>query len=107
METQTKKIVYCSWGYSMTLIEFYEVVKETAKTVVLRELEQEEVTDGFLSGTTTPTTEYAKDRDGQYKEVRAYKRSFNGEQNYISKKAGFKKFYHDWNGKPKHFNHCD
>ncbi len=91
----------------MTIVEFYEIIKETAKTVVLRKLEQEEVATGFLSGTTTPTTEYAKDRDGEYEEIRAHKREFNGEQNYISNKSGFKKFYYNWNGQPKHFNHCD
>lgn len=107
METQTRKIVYTVWGYSMTLVEFHEVIKETEKTVILRELEQEEVATGFLSGTTTPTTEYAKNKDGQYKEVRAFKRIFGGEETYITRKEGFKKFYYNWNGKPKHFNHCD
>jgi hypothetical protein len=91
----------------MTIIEFFEIIKETPKSVTMRKLQQVEVASGFLSGTTTPTEEYAKDQDGQPVEIRAYKREYNGETNYITRKDGFKKYYYTWNGAPKHYNHCD
>ena len=44
-------IVSTSWGYSMTIVDFYQVVRVTPCKVELRSIEQEAHYDGFLSGT--------------------------------------------------------
>jgi len=47
-------IVYNSWGYDQTNIDFYEVVKSTNKTVSLRGLNSKIKMTGFMSGETVP-----------------------------------------------------
>lgn len=92
----------------MTIVDYYEVVRETDKTIVLRMLESETETTGFLSGKDLPGSEYFKDGDGEYKEVRAYKRTHaDGSTFYISRKGGVYTHYQDWDGKAHSFNHCD
>lgn len=104
-------IVTTTWGYSMTLVDFYEVIRITPSKVELRELQQKEEMTGFLSGTTIPVLGcYAPENNGHYSvkpgqlcKVRpdglilipSYPGS--GDFNYA----------HKWSGKPKSFNHCD
>jgi hypothetical protein len=47
-------IVYNSWGYDQTNIDFYQVVGVTAKTIKIRQLKQRTVETGFMSGDTEP-----------------------------------------------------
>lgn len=42
-------IFYTSWGYEQTNVEFYQVVRATAKTVWLAEIEQDKEPFGFMS----------------------------------------------------------
>lgn len=53
---QIGSILYASWGYDQTNIDFYEVTKLIGRTTLeLRELKQELISDGFgLSGKTKP-----------------------------------------------------
>lgn len=52
-------IVYSSWGYDQTNVEFYEVVKVTQKTVSIQAIRSDIVPDGFMCGRATP-------RPGEY-----------------------------------------
>lgn len=50
-------ILYSSWGYEQTNVDFFEVVRvPTARSAVVRQIEQEiiESGPGYMSGTTTP-----------------------------------------------------
>lgn len=47
-------ILYSSWGYDQTNIDFYEVVKVMGKNVVIRKLAQQQGTTGFMCGTCRP-----------------------------------------------------
>lgn len=47
-------IFYSSWGYDQTNIDFYQVVKATAKTVWLRKLNAKVEEKGFMSGDAIP-----------------------------------------------------
>lgn len=54
-------VLVCSWGCEQTNVNFYEVVKVAGKaTVEIRELAQERICDGDMSGKCTPLVgEYA------------------------------------------------
>lgn len=100
-------IVSISFGYDMTLVEFYEVVRTTACKVELRQLEQTDNYDGFLYGTTIPVA-------GCYTESQEFKAGtlFKVCENGVIKIPywpGCSSYHYAtrWNGKPKYFNHCD
>jgi hypothetical protein len=46
-------ILYSSWGYEQTNVDFYEVIKVKGKCVIIRELAQSLIPDGDMSGKTT------------------------------------------------------
>lgn len=102
-ESSTERIWVCSWGATMTMIDFYRVIKETEKQIVLREIKSEERDTGFLCGYASPVVEDVKDEEGKYVEVRCTKY----EEGAFSKKCGYSKYFHPWDGKEKFFNHCD
>jgi hypothetical protein len=48
-------VLVSSWGWEQTNVQFYQVVALVGKcSVALRELDQEKVETGFMSGTTKP-----------------------------------------------------
>jgi hypothetical protein len=47
-------IVYDSWGYDQTNIDFYQVIEVKPKSVVIRRLKQTTTEDSFMSGLTFP-----------------------------------------------------
>lgn len=100
-------ILYTISGYDMTLVDFYEVIRVTAHKVELRELKQEETYDGFLCGTTMPKPgEYAEKQE--FKEGTLFKvREDGGVVVPYWPGCSSHSIAHRWNGKPKHFNHCD
>lgn len=50
---QLGDILECSWGYEQTRVDFYQVVKLTAKTVTLREIRKQYVSHGRGPGVAT------------------------------------------------------
>jgi hypothetical protein len=64
---QPGAIIYCSWGYDQTNINFYRIEKRSGAFVTLIPLRQRDRTEtGFMSGTTMPSDtpkDYAKDHD--------------------------------------------
>jgi len=54
-ELQCGDIVYSSWGYEQTNVDFFQVVQVvSAKSVKLRQVSQKTVETGFMCGTTRP-----------------------------------------------------
>jgi hypothetical protein len=51
---QVGSILYTSWGYDQTNVEFFEVVERKPASVVVREIEGELEERGFMSGRTRP-----------------------------------------------------
>lgn len=47
-------VFYSSWGYDQTNVDFYEVVRKTAKTVYVREIYGEILTGGGYAGRCQP-----------------------------------------------------
>ena len=106
-------ILVAVWGYSMLLVEFYEVTRTTACKVGLRQMKQNEVHTGFLCGETTPIPgeyeDYAEDNYCPYavgekslytvRDGRVLIPDYKGGSEYLHAKK--------WSGVPRHFNHCD
>jgi hypothetical protein len=69
-EVHVGDIFVSSWGYDQTNIDFYEVVKATAKTVMLRKLEKKVVQQSM-------TAEFVMPVWGRYK-GRAFRRKLDG-----------------------------
>ena len=64
-------ILYASWGYEQTNIDFYEVVKATAKTVTVWKLKSEKTYTGQMTGTAKPILgAYAETRRNELKDIR-------------------------------------
>jgi len=70
-------IVQHTWGYGQTNQQFYEVLKRTPKTVMLRELKQEFTSNGFMQGMCWPVLGQYCETPGSDREFR--KRVFWGE----------------------------
>lgn len=103
------------WGYSMTIVDYYRVVKVSAKSVVIAPISSEETGTGYLSGTSVPRTDGAVAsvdllKDGQPQMFRAFIReSYDKDICFVSKLGhyGVMNYLRIWDGRPRHFNHCD
>lgn len=112
---ETAKILRCSWGYSMTIVDFAMVVRETEKCVFVLPMKNNETEEGFLYGRCTPG-EVCKESDG-YKVSRLLKKTSEkyGDKYYVGKYYSHansdhgreRSYFRDWDGKPESFNHCD
>lgn len=87
-------ILYDSWGYEQTNVDFYEVVEvRTASTIVIRQIAQDTEETSFMSGHTTP-------RPGEFIGEPIIKRIqwYEGRP-YIKSEFGC---ISKWDGKPVH-----
>lgn len=95
---QVGDILVGQWGYSMIIVDFYEIIKTTGshKTFVLKKLKEKIVSGSGMQGTSVPD-------EGKYeddKEIRARVNKYNRvkvDNAYLSL----------WNGEPVHFDHMD
>lgn len=102
-------IICTSWGYSMTIVNFYQVVRTTASKVELRSIHQKETYDGYLCGTTEPIPGDFFQDSGPYSVQPGQLCSVKEKYILIPSYPGS----HDknrgrlWSGEPMTFNHCD
>lgn len=99
-------ILVHSFGYSMTLVNFYQVIRETTATVVVREIGQEVVSnDAYMAGKVMPI----KDKFLGDKEFRLYKRQHkDGVSFFVGRlDSSHPQYIRLWEGKPVAYNHCD
>lgn len=99
------KILECSWGYSMTIVDFYIVIKETNKTLTIQEIGRKDtVSTGFLSGTVMP------DPDKKLENIQRVVKRIGTDGKTFYKGSLGRQMMHwldEWDGKPAYFNHCD
>jgi hypothetical protein len=92
-------ILYASWGYEQTNIDFYQVVARKGDWVTLQPMNKTKQYDGHMSGTCTP--------DGLVDIACTFRRRLriddrgvcygcNGPESYMS--------LHAWDGRPKGFS---
>lgn len=60
-------IVQHTWGYGQTNQNFYEIIKRTPKTVVLRELKTESTMDGFMQGMCWPLKNEYRENEEEFR----------------------------------------
>jgi hypothetical protein len=88
-------VLYSSWGYDQTNINFYQVIKVSEKTLTLRQIEGKVSEEsGFMTSEKTPVLD--KFRDNEFR--KKIKTSYEGEK-YIDI-SGYE-YAQLWDGKPK------
>jgi len=95
-EAKVGTIVYSTWGYEQTNVDFYEVVKVSGRRITLRELDQTRREDGFMSGLAMPMP-------GQYRSEEITKMAkFDGAGKLsFSIRHGWAS---EWDGSPKSYS---
>lgn len=90
------QILYDSWGYEQTNVNFYEVVELKGKTITVREIAQDRNHNhSFMSGTTMPVKgEFIGNEIKKVIQVRCYDGKIS---------TSIKGMY-TWDGKPKHYS---
>lgn len=94
-------ILYASWGYDQTNIDYYQVVRMTAKTVTFRELRATQTTTGFMCGDIVPNIgDFASAKEW----TRPVKPSYDGSPcvPFAEYPGGYQKNLHRWDGRPMH-----
>lgn len=88
-------IVYASWGWEQTNIDWYKVVKRTDKRIHLQTLKEVRVASGDMSGKTLPSEEIDETcpiivavANAAYMKICA---------------NGYNKYLHVWDGRAKNF----
>lgn len=62
-------ILYSSWGYDQTNIDYYEVTKVRGSTVWIRQIAQTQTEDSFMSGMTEPRPGEFLERAAEMKKI--------------------------------------
>lgn len=99
------KVFYTSWGYDQTNVEFFEVVRETPSSVVLRRIASE-VRDGrlwprpgeYAVDFLLASRQQARERD----EARGYSEKLCRKNGYGSFKLDSSRRAYEWDGSGKY-----
>lgn len=103
-------VVVDVWGYSMTIVDFYKVIRMTEKSIFVVPIGSKEVGEGgYLSGRVIADTEKVGTEVSCMRKRIGYRgqQVFNGT---LKSATGSKLEGHTvmmWNGEPKYYNHCD
>jgi hypothetical protein len=115
-EVEVGSILLDVWGYSMTIVDFYRVVKVSPKSVIVEPCASKTVegSEGYLSGQSVPTPEVpitnVNDlKDGKVKQYRLFRRETSYGVSYVGSLDGYGTMHYlkVWDGRPRSFNHCD
>jgi hypothetical protein len=88
-------ILYTSWGYDQTNIEFFKIISRKGSTVELRELRSEIIqSKGFMTNEVTASDEFYGD-----KVLRKRVQVYNGKEQYV--KIHSSAYAYLWDGKPR------
>ena len=95
-------ILSCVWGYSMTIVDFYRVVKVLPSSVKIEKLQPKRVSGDSFGGTCVPTDKAIKSGvDGK-----TYRVLFTGDGEPCLKIESYA-YARPWDGLPKMFDHMD
>ena len=65
-------ILYSSWGWEQTNIDFYQVIAIRGSAVDLRQLDQRTTEDGYMCGTTVPIPDAFKGKAQSHRITKNY-----------------------------------
>ena len=89
----------------MRIVDFYIVLNETPKSMLVEEVGSIEKAEGFLQGHATPKVET---RTGKTFRVFKRKDKKDGHEYLVSSFGRQSRYYPKvWDGTPQYFNHCD
>ena len=89
-------ILFTSWGYDMTIVDYYEIIKATGKSFVVKHLKDKIVSGSRQRGESMPILgEYESDKEIRCKISKYNYLKIDGE------------FAHLWNGKSQHTDTMD
>lgn len=91
-------IVTAVFHYSMTLVEFYEIIKVTGKSFTFKKLKQKIASGNGMQGTCEPIPGEYDERDSKPVTARINKWGSVKIRDY---------YCYWWDGKPEHFDHLD
>ena len=94
-------ILSSSWGYSMTIVSWYQVIKVTPKTITVKEIEAKIIDGNGMHGESIPVPNLFSKR-GLYPE-QSFTRKVKGD--YININESQTAWI--WDGNPKYHNHWD
>ena len=101
-DVEVGDILVCSWGYSMTLVDFYKVIERKKSSIKLAKLENKYVSGNSMQGQVVPTTNVKPDNNVDGKLFRV---GVKWSSEIVCKINGNYAYY--WDGKPEHFNTLD
>lgn len=98
MDVEVGDILYSSWGYDQTNVDFYRVIKRTKASIKLEELQYRSIESGDMSGSVVPIDHAIASSDVDGKTFRI--------SNYgpICKISDSQRAYL-WDGKPKYVSY--
>lgn len=105
MDVQVGDILTCSWGYSMTLVDYYRVTERKAKSIKLEKLESKILTGGGYQGTCMPTDKRAPDRYQTDLENKLFRIGVKWSKEVVCQINGHSVYY--WDGNPDSYDHMD
>jgi hypothetical protein len=91
------EILYGSWGYDQTNVEYFEVVEVRGKSVIIRELEQTSISDG----TAHSMSDYRMPKPGCYQGAPMRKIPQKGWKGEVGVRVGHA-YCTRWDGKKKY-----
>ena len=92
-DVQIGDVLYTSWGYDMTIVDFYKVIERKAKSIKLQRIEGKRI-DGKVVPTDKPMTD--KNVDGKLFRIGNYGSVCKIESRYAYYYDGKAKHYNDW-----------
>lgn len=101
-DVQVGDILTCTWGYSMTLVDFYKVIERKKASIKLVNLKDIIVDGDGMSGKVVPTNETEPD---QYVDGKLFRIGTKWSKDIVCQVNGHSVYY--WDGKPKTFDRWD
>lgn len=102
---KTGDIFYTSFGYDMTLVDFYQVVRVMPKSVSVKRIKNKIVeNESGFSGKCVPVKNNFVD-DNIYNTRTDF--SWNGKEKILKNADGRKHIGYEWQNNPVYFNHMD
>lgn len=96
-------ILTCSWGYSMTLVDFYKVTERKAKSIKLEKLQNKIISGGGYSGQCIPSQEL--DRDQADVKNKLFRIGAKWDKHVVCRIKDHSVYY--WDGRPESYDHMD